>query len=109
MDCQMPRMDGYATTAEIRRRESGRKHTIIIAMTAFAHEGAREPCFAAGMDDYIAKPVRLETLEAALARWVPLKGTPTSQHGSSKRTAGSGCESIDPEVITELLDSVALV
>jgi CheY-like chemotaxis protein/HPt (histidine-containing phosphotransfer) domain-containing protein len=104
MDCQMPRMDGYATTVEIRRRESGRQHTIIIAMTAFAHEGARERCFAAGMDDYIAKPVRLEALEAALARWVPLKATPTSQHGSSKRTAGSGCESIDPEVITELLD-----
>jgi two-component system sensor histidine kinase/response regulator len=104
MDCQMPRMDGYATTAEIRRRESGRRHTIIIAMTAFAQEGARERCFAAGMDDYIAKPVRLEALEAALARWVPLKGTPNGQHGSSKRAAGSRCESIDPEVMIELLD-----
>jgi signal transduction histidine kinase/DNA-binding response OmpR family regulator/HPt (histidine-containing phosphotransfer) domain-containing protein len=104
MDCQMPRMDGYATTAEIRRGEAGRRHTIIIAMTAFAQEGARERCFAAGMDDYIAKPVRLEALEAALARWVPLKGTPNGQNGSSKKAAGSGCESIDPEVMIELLD-----
>jgi two-component system, sensor histidine kinase and response regulator len=104
MDCQMPRMDGYATTAEIRRREAGRKHTIVIAMTAFAQEGARGRCFAAGMDDYIAKPVRLEALEAALARWVPLKGTASGQNGSAKGAAASSCESIDPEVMIELLD-----
>ncbi len=104
MDCQMPRMDGYAATAEIRRRESGRRHTIVIAMTAFAQEGARERCFAAGMDDYIAKPVRLEALEAALARWVPLKGTPNGHNGSAKIAPASSCESIDPEVMIELLD-----
>jgi PAS domain S-box-containing protein len=104
MDCQMPRMDGYATTAEIRRRESGTRHTIIIAMTAISQEGARERCLAAGMDDYMSKPVRLEALEAALSRWIPLTGTANTHNGSSKRAVGSGCESIDPEVITELLD-----
>ena len=103
MDCQMPRTDGYATTAEIRRREAGRRHTIIIAMTAYAQEGAREKCFAAGMDDYIAKPVRLEVLEAALARWVPLQQTASGQNGSSKAAAWSP-ESIDREVMIELLD-----
>jgi signal transduction histidine kinase/DNA-binding response OmpR family regulator/HPt (histidine-containing phosphotransfer) domain-containing protein len=104
MDCQMPRMDGYATTAEIRRRDSGRRHTIVIAMTAFAQEGARERCFAAGMDDYIAKPVRLEALQAALERWVPLNGNRGSRNGSSRAAIARSRESIDPEVMLELLD-----
>jgi HPt (histidine-containing phosphotransfer) domain-containing protein len=72
-------------------------------MTAYAQEGAREKCFAAGMDDYIAKPVRLEVLEAALARWVPLNTTASNPNGSTK-TAAVDRESIDPEVMIELLD-----
>ncbi|MGZ6228273.1 MAG: response regulator [Candidatus Binataceae bacterium] len=66
LDCEMPEMDGYATTAEIRRRDNGDRHTKIIAMTGHALEGARERCLESGMDEYIAKPVTLKALEAVL-------------------------------------------
>ena len=70
MDVQMPKMDGFQATAHIRLRESkASKRTTIIGMTAHALQGDRERCLDAGMDDYIAKPFRPETLKEVLEKY----------------------------------------
>jgi len=70
MDCQMPEMDGFEATRQVRQREGPSRHTPIIAMTAGAMEEDRRRCLAAGMDDYIAKPVQIDRLEQTLIRYV---------------------------------------
>jgi CheY-like chemotaxis protein len=69
MDCQMPECDGFEATTLIRQMEAGRRRTPIVALTANAMAGDRERCLAAGMDDYLAKPLRLHDLTETMARW----------------------------------------
>jgi CheY-like chemotaxis protein/HPt (histidine-containing phosphotransfer) domain-containing protein len=84
MDCQMPELDGYAATRKLRSWEHGRRKTWVVAMTANSLEGDREKCLAAGMDDYVSKPVKTEDLQAAIQRFIGLREIQTGANGKGK-------------------------
>jgi two-component system sensor histidine kinase/response regulator len=93
MDCQMPEMDGYEATAAIRELEGSERRTPVIAMTAGAMQGDRDACMNAGMDDYLTKPIRPDSLETALLRWVP-----TAMRGPARRSDNAEAEAALPVV-----------
>lgn len=95
MDCQMPVMDGYEATRQIRQSESSGKRTIIIAMTANAFPGDREICIQAGMDDYIAKPFRQVDLHEILNKWT------SRLRGNRKELSDNKQTSLAPSTTTD--------
>jgi PAS domain S-box-containing protein len=100
MDVQMPEMDGLDATRQIVAEYSAGQRPVIIAMTAAAMQGDRELCIAAGMDDYVTKPVRLETLQAALERWGA--HTRAASSASSASAPSADVPVLDPDILSEL-------
>ncbi|MFT3763247.1 MAG: ATP-binding protein [Pseudoxanthomonas sp.] len=104
MDCQMPELDGYAATRQWRRIEAQRPEATrlpIVAMTANAMAGDRQRCLDAGMDDYLAKPVAREQLDACLRRWLAKDGTapmqaPEADAGPASATAAVAAFPVRP-------------
>jgi two-component system, sensor histidine kinase and response regulator len=105
MDVHMPKLDGYAATAEIRRREAerNRKHTWIIAITANALPGDREKCLAAGMDDYLAKPIQARALVYALEKCGTGESLPPATN--LRLLVDSGVGDMVPQLISIFLES----
>jgi CheY-like chemotaxis protein len=105
MDVQMPELDGLEASRRIRDRFGSSGGPRIIAMTANAMEGDREECFAAGMDDYLSKPIRLDDLSRALARCGPL--APTGAQRTAVGSSGMGSrETLEHATLESLVSSL---
>ena len=110
MDCQMPELDGYAATRRIREGENGAGRRLpIVAMTAHAMAGDRDKCLAAGMDDYVAKPLRPDQVDHVLARWLPrgpVAAPAPDGSGGDGRAGAVGAPGADP-IDDERFDDLA--
>ncbi len=107
MDCQMPEMDGFEATRFIRQAEqSSGGHVPIVAITANAMQGDREECLAAGMDDYIAKPVTLARLRETMERWWPdyVQPSTTSLDLQALETLRKLVKGAPPDFLASLID-----
>ncbi len=103
MDCQLPGMDGFETTAEIRRREGASRRTPIIALTTLVSPQDRERCFSAGMDGHVAKPAHAGDLQAVLERWSGHRAPRAStEAGAAPREGASQEGPLDPSVLAGL-------
>jgi two-component system, sensor histidine kinase and response regulator len=105
MDCHMPEMDGFEATVEIRRREqsSGSKRIPIVALTANAMAQDREECLNAGMDDHLAKPFNMQTMQEMLDRWIP-QAAPTRSQAAlpAGPEPAKAAEVLDRQVLEQL-------
>jgi len=90
MDCQMPILDGYEATKQIRLSEETGQHIPIIAFTAHAMQEDADKCLKAGMDDYLTKPVDLEKLFAIMGKYLPIKTTSSPSGDSSEESDKEG-------------------
>jgi signal transduction histidine kinase/CheY-like chemotaxis protein/ligand-binding sensor domain-containing protein len=99
LDCNMPGLDGFAVTREVRAREGEERHTPIIALTASALGGTREKCLAMGMDGYLAKPLRPEVLKGVLDHWLGHQALPAEP---AQPTAAPGAQTLDEGTLAGL-------